>query len=230
MTNHHHRLCRRRGRRPEHDIVDQGKVVEVCDTSRRIHYDASTEPASLPDLGGSNHGHVCQNRKRIAFGGVLQGPEVYYSTPWKPRQKYGTPVPGPSAWWMSGPESKWISPSLLRRVQYRSATQAVLRQCLRQRASDYVGRPGRQLKSEVLTALKPPLPDLVMGIRYSDSRRPHHGAFRRHERGPLHKWRDLRGIVMFLRVTRQGDEADEAPIRKCRERGRLGSYRAGRSG
>lgn len=70
-------------------IVEQGKVVDVCDKQGEYTYDMSTWPGIFSGSLGDSIGQAFQNiRKRFAFGG--EAPRIIWSTISIPRRSSGT--------------------------------------------------------------------------------------------------------------------------------------------
>lgn len=218
-------------------IVDQGKIVDMCAASGEYTYDQSTEPSLfVGDLGEGIKNVFNNMANRFTFGGEAPKDQriYYFNTKELIGNKYGTPSPVPFRVvdQRAGIDID-VGIRCFGEYSYRISNPMLFYTNVCGNVSeDYTrDRLDSQLKTELLTALQPAFAKIgENGIRLLPAARPHAGAGRRPERGPLqevarpagHRDRLLRRVQRDGRRGRREDAQGTAA-----QRGVHGSHPCG---
>ena len=205
-------------------IVEQGKVVELCNEPGEFVYDSSTEPTIM--YGGFNGENIkkcfATLGKRFTFGGEPPKDQrvYYFNTKELIGNKYGTPSPVP---FRVVDQRAGIDIDIAIRCfgeySYRICDPILFyTNVCGNVGEDYTrDRLDGQLKTELLTALQPAFAKISdMGIRYSAL--PGHTMELAEALNEVlsGKWRNLRGleIVSFGVSSVKASEEDEKMIKE----------------
>lgn len=205
-------------------IVDQGKVVDVCQEPGEFVYDTSTEPSIFYD------GNVMDNLKetfkeigkRFTFGGEpAKDQRIYFfNTKEIIGNKYGTPAPIP---FRVVDRNIGLDIDISIRshgeYSYRITNPLLFYTNVSGNVADYFTRDvlDGQLKSEMMTALQPAFAQIsAQGVRYSEV--PAHTIELANALNKVlsEKWEQTRGIkVGTIGVsTMKASDEDEAMIKQ----------------